>query len=113
MKLTPEQKIAIFRNLFKGRDDVFALRWQKADGSAAGYAPVCRNEWKKEICRKQQGGKCRECPNAQYAVLQDRNIEEHLRGLNTVGVYPILPDHSTCFLAVDFLQGSSPPLVGL
>ena len=35
-------------------------------------------------------------------MLQDRNIEEHLRGLKTVGVYPIFPDHSTCFLAVDF-----------
>ncbi len=102
MKLTPEQKITLFRGLFRGRDDVFALRWQKADGSAVGYAPVCRNEWKKGICRKQQGGKCRECPNAQYAVLQDRNIEEHLRGLKTVGVYPIFPDHNTCFLAVDF-----------
>ncbi len=102
MKLTPEQKIAIFRNLFKGRDDVFAVRWQKADGSAVGYAPVCRNEWKKEICLKLRGGKCRECQSAQYAVLQDRNVEEHLRGLKTIGIYPMLSDNSTCFLAVDF-----------
>jgi superfamily II DNA or RNA helicase len=102
MKLTPEQKITIFRNLFKGRDDVFSVRWQKANGSAVGYAPVCRNEWKKEICLKLQGGKCRECKSAQYAVLQDRNVEEHLRGLKTIGIYPMLSDNSTCFLVVDF-----------
>ncbi|MCX6554861.1 MAG: DEAD/DEAH box helicase family protein [Candidatus Aminicenantes bacterium] len=102
MKLTPEQKIALFRNLFRGRNDVFAVRWQKADGSAGGYAPVCRNEWKKEICLKQQGRKCRECQNAQYGVLQDRNVEEHLRGLKTIGIYPMLSDNSTYFLAVDF-----------
>jgi len=29
---SPEQKIAIFRNLFRGRIDIFANRWQNQQG---------------------------------------------------------------------------------
>jgi len=29
---SPEQKIAIFRNLFRGRTDIFANRWQNQRG---------------------------------------------------------------------------------
>ena len=29
---SPEQKIAIFRNLFRGRTDIFANRWQNQQG---------------------------------------------------------------------------------
>jgi hypothetical protein len=39
---TPEKKITLFRNLFHGREDVFALRWEGKSGKS-GYSPsVCR-----------------------------------------------------------------------
>jgi hypothetical protein len=33
------EKIALFRSLFRGRDDVYAVRWERADGES-GYAPA-------------------------------------------------------------------------
>lgn len=38
--LTNQEKIDLFQNLFKGRKDVFAVRWQSADGTRKGYTPV-------------------------------------------------------------------------
>jgi len=40
---SPEQKISIFRNLFRGRTDVFANRWQNQRGRS-GYSVACDNE---------------------------------------------------------------------
>jgi hypothetical protein len=39
------QQIALFRNLFRGRDDVYARRWQSADGSRSGYMPASVKDW--------------------------------------------------------------------
>jgi len=47
----PAEKIRLFMSFFKGREDVYAKRWQNRQGKA-GYAPVCRNEWKSGLCRK-------------------------------------------------------------
>jgi hypothetical protein len=33
-----EQRIALFRSLFHGRDDVYAVRWENTDGRS-GYMP--------------------------------------------------------------------------
>lgn len=37
-------KVALFRSLFRGREDVYAVRWERKDGKS-GYSPACRNEW--------------------------------------------------------------------
>jgi len=42
---TTDVKIALFRRLFRRREDVYPQRWESAKG-ASGYAPVCGNEWK-------------------------------------------------------------------
>mgnify|MGYP001222991133 CR=1 FL=1 len=52
-------KIRLFMSFFKGRDDVYAQRWQNKDGRS-GYTPCCLNEWKKGLCRKPLV-KCSEC----------------------------------------------------
>jgi hypothetical protein len=57
--LSPEQKIAIFRNLFRGRSDIFANRWQNQQGRS-GYSVACNNEWVQGICNKPRI-KCQEC----------------------------------------------------
>src|SRR5271170_1332359 len=43
------EKIALFRKLFVGREDVFPLRWENGRTGRAGYAPACANEWVKGI----------------------------------------------------------------
>ncbi len=100
--LTPQEKIALFKSLFRGREDVFAVRWEKKDGSASGYTPVCLNEWKTDICNKLQSKKCKDCAHSQYIGISEQHIEQHLRGAKTYGIYPLLNDNSSCFIVADF-----------
>ncbi|HTE47619.1 MAG TPA: DEAD/DEAH box helicase family protein [Gemmatimonadaceae bacterium] len=103
------EKIALFRRLFVGRDDVFPLRWHNPRTDKSGYAPACSNEWKPGICRKPQV-KCGECTNQAFISLSDTVVRRHLGGSNekasdgdfVAGVYPLLPDSTCRFLAVDF-----------
>ena len=50
--LSLEEKVSVFRNLFKGREDVFARRWHSRTSGKSGYQPVCRNEWDRQLCDK-------------------------------------------------------------
>ena len=95
------KKIALFRSLFRGREDVYAKRWENARTRKAGYAPVCGNEWKPGICAKPRV-RCGACPHQAFLQVTDDAIEAHLRGCHTIGVYPMLPDDTCRFLAVDF-----------
>lgn len=96
------EKLSIFNNLFKGRTDVFAVRWEKADGTKSGYTPFCVNEWKTGICNKIGRGKCKDCDHKDYAEWNNFYIQKHLYGQKTYGIYPLLSDNCSYFLAVDF-----------
>ena len=97
---TPEQKVAIFQRLFRGRNDVYPVRWESKSGKT-GYSPACANEWVPRVCEKPRI-KCPDCSNRQLVPLTDQTIYNHLTGRHTIGVYPLLADDSTYFLAVDF-----------
>ena len=104
-RLSLEEKVALFGNLFKGRDDVFARRWQSASGRA-GYQPACRNEWVRTLCDKKKV-KCAECPNREFLPLDYQHIYDHLAGKRTdcgdvVGLYPLMQDDKCWFLCADF-----------
>ena len=96
----PEDKIELFMSLFRGRDDVYAKRWENRAGKC-GYSPFCLNEWKPGVCEKPRK-KCSECKNRSYAVLDKKAIENHLRGLVVIGIYPLCCDETCHFLAIDF-----------
>ena len=98
---TPSEKIALFRTLFCGREDVFPKRWENARTGRAGYAPACANEWKPRVCGKPRI-KCGTCPNQAFLPVTDEVIEGHLRGRHTIGVYPLRKDDTCRFLAADF-----------
>jgi len=91
-----KEKISIFRNLFKGREDVFAKYWVSRKSGKKGYSPVCKNEWIPQICRKP----CEKCENKEYVSLDDFSIEKHLRGDIIIGIYPIQLDDRVNFLAL-------------
>ena len=102
------EKIALFRNLFRGREEVFPRRWENANSGKAGYSPACRNEWVRGVCGKPQI-KCGECPNQAFVPFDNDVIRSHLTGRApgqsadfTAGVYPMLPDETCWFLAADF-----------
>ena len=62
-KLSAQEKVELFRSLFKGREDVFARRWYSKASGKGGYQPVCQNEWNRQLCDK-RNFKCAECPNS-------------------------------------------------
>jgi hypothetical protein len=93
----PQEKIALFRSLFKGREDVYPRRWQSKNGKS-GYSPACAIEWDPVLCNKPKA----KCTNCKYLPVTDRVIHDHLAGRHTIGVYPLLKDETCRFLAVDF-----------
>ena len=95
------EKIALFRSLFRGREDIYPRRWENDRTGKSGYAPACSNEWKPQVCGKPRI-KCGACPNQAFLPVTDEAIEGHLRGHHTLGVYPMLADSTCHFLAADF-----------
>lgn len=105
-----EEKIRLFRSLFKGREDVFPRRFENSKTGKSGYAPVCRNEWQAGICQKPKIA-CQKCNFRAFVQVNDEIIRDHLMGIDpndrsgrdfTIGVYPLLVDESCWFLAADF-----------
>ena len=106
IKLSLAEKIALFRNFFKGRDDVFARRWFNKATEKGGYQPVCINEWRRGICDKKKH-KCAECPNRNFATLTNQDIYRHLEGkdengCDVIGLYVVTSDNKCSFLCADF-----------
>src|SRR5262249_31321670 len=70
---------ALFRDVFRGRTDVHAQHWSSQTGTASlvcGYKPV-------------------------YVPLAEDLIRDHLLGRRILGIYPLLLDDRTWFLAAD------------
>jgi superfamily II DNA or RNA helicase len=95
-----EAKVALFRSLFRGREDVYSVRWENRQGRG-GYAPACANEWTPGICQKPRV-KCCDCQNQAFLPLNDEVVTRHLSGGMVAGVYPLGKDDTCRFLAVDF-----------
>jgi superfamily II DNA or RNA helicase len=99
--ISTTEKVALFRRLFRGRTDVYPVRWEGKTSGKSGYAPACANEWRAGVCEKPRI-KCGDCDHRLLIPLSDAVIYDHLAGEHTVGVYPLLEDDSCYFLAVDF-----------
>ena len=104
--MSPTEKLVLFRSLFAGRADVYPKFWENSETGRKGYSPACGNEWEQGICekklRKKSRAKCGECPNQAFLPVTDHVLVDHLQGRHVVGVYPLLPDETCRFLALDF-----------
>ena len=90
------------KNIFMGRQDVVAKKWQSKDGRY-GYSPVCENAWKPVLClKKDKGGSCDLCNHSKFTPVTDDLLTNHIRGEMILGTYPIHPDETVTFAAVDF-----------
>lgn len=98
---SPENKVQLFRSLFQGREDMFAIRWVGKD-NRSGYSPACHNDWKNELCGKYKKIPCASCENRKLIPLDDKQIYRHLSGEIIIGIYPLLEDDTCKFLAIDF-----------
>ena len=94
------EQIRIFLSLFKGRDDAFAVRWEK-DGKN-GYMPAYDFNWDEFLKYKERGGTLKDFPNKQFSKLTEHRITNHLSGKEVIGLYPLLSDNSSWFIVADF-----------
>ena len=102
-----DAKIALFRSLFRGREEVYPRRFESRKTGRAGYQPACANEWARGLCEKPRV-KCMECSNRRFLEVTNTVVRWHLSGRDeqgrdfVMGVYPMLLDETCYFLAIDF-----------
>lgn len=89
--LSTQEKIKLFRALFRGREDIYAVFWLNERTGKKGYSPACEDPW------SSRKGKAKK-----YLPLTDEVILSHLSGEKVIGVYPLLRDDTCWFLACDF-----------
>lgn len=89
-------KIALFRQLFIGNEDVYAKRWISRDGLKKGYSPVPKtfrgNDW---------------------LPVSDTVIRQHLEGKERYGTYAVKNQSFCCFLASTRRELPDEVLVGI
>jgi len=78
---TNQEKVALFRSLFRGRMDVFPKRWDNPRSGKSGYSPACTNEWIAGLCAKKgsvgaRKGKttCGDCENQAFIPVSDEEV---------------------------------------
>ena len=103
---SPQEKINLYKSLFVGRKDVFALRWVNTKSNKSGYSPVCGNKWASGKCDMKKYS-CATCPYKLPVALTDNYIYNHLAGKDefcrdVIGLYPLMEGNLCRFLAMDF-----------
>jgi superfamily II DNA or RNA helicase len=93
-------EIYIFKSLFKGREDVFAVRWDK--DNKGGYMPAYRYDPYLYRIHKMKGGTFQNYKDKTYLQLTDTEVKKHLNGEQLIGVYPLLIDNTSWFMVADF-----------
>jgi len=93
-------KVKLFRNLFKGREDVFAIYWQK--GKKKGYMPAYQYDPYMYRLHAYKGGSFKDYKDKTLLPLTDQQIIKHLKGDHLIGIYPLLTDNSSWLIAADF-----------
>lgn len=94
------KNIQLFKSLFKGREDVFAVRWEK--GNKNGYMPACFYDPYHYRAHKMKGGSFQTYRDKEYLPFTEKEIEKHLNGEQHIGVYPLLKDNTSWFIVADF-----------
>lgn len=92
--------IKLILNLFKGREDVFATRWEK--GGKSGYMPTYSYDPYHYRLHKANGGTFQSYQHKTYLPLSEMEIAKHLNGDQQIGIYPLLQDNTSWFIVADF-----------
>ena len=100
MERIDNENIKLFKNIFRGRPDIYAVRWEKEGKS--GYMPAYQIDWNDYNKHKSQGGNFHNYPNKTLKPFDNSAIKLHLSGNQPCGIYPLLEDNSSYFIAVDF-----------
>jgi superfamily II DNA or RNA helicase len=85
------EKVALFRSLFVGRDDVYASAWSSQRTGKKGWSPAVLG-----------GIANAKSPHREYLPFTEEVVERHLAGEMHVGIYPLLYGDVCHLLACDF-----------
>lgn len=100
MSSSPINNIQLFKSVFAGREDVFAVRWEK--GNKSGYMPAYFYDPYRYRAHKMNGGTFQNYPDKEYLPFTEKEIEKHLNGEQHIGIYPLLKDNTSWFIVADF-----------
>lgn len=117
IKFTKDEKINLFKQYFIGREDVVANRYYDNKKQRYGYAILCYNDFRDNICLKKRGGKinCLTCPNRDFVPYTGDLIFDHFTKRDKhivwkkdvyLGIYPLLKDTTCKLIALDFDEGN-------
>lgn len=95
-----QSHIETYKSLFRGREDVYAVRWEKEGRS--GYMPAYKVDWDDYNRHKASGGTFANYTKKEYLPFNDSALKEHFGGKTTIGIYPLLSDNTSFFIVADF-----------
>ena len=93
-------QIRLFMSLFKGREDVYAIR--RVKGGKGSYMPAYDLDPYMYQLHKKAGGTFANYRDKSLKPLTEATISDHLAGKYHVGIYPLLKDNTSWFIAADF-----------
>ena len=96
-----DSNVNTFLELFRGRQDIVPEYWKNKKGKS-GYSPMCANKFKRPACTLGRGGRCDDCEHVEHVPMTDALLKQHFSGKKILGIYPLMPDNNTHFLAFDF-----------
>lgn len=95
--------ILLYKSLFRGREDIYAVHWAK--GNKSGYIPAkVFDPYLNRIYKKNISSINSTSPT--YLELTQEQIQKHLEGRQLVGLYPLLTDNTSWLIAADFDKSS-------
>jgi len=93
-------QVESFKSLFRSRNDIYAIRHEKEGRSI--YMPAYKVDWGDYEAHKAAGGTFKDYKKKELIPFGDEAIISHLSGKETVGIYPLLEDNTSFFIAADF-----------
>ncbi len=98
--MTNQEKLVLYKSIFRGCTDAYSYRWEKNEKS--GWAPAYIFNWDEFNSHRARGGTIKDFENKTLIPLTDETILNHLLGKESIGVYPILKNNTSYFIAADF-----------
>jgi len=100
MQTVTEEQIELYKSIFRGRVDIYAKHWER--NGRSGYAPAYDFAWEEFNQFRATGGSFKDFKNKKPIPLSSDVLKRHLLGHHAIGIYPILPDNTSYFIAADF-----------
>ncbi len=96
-------QLLLYKSLFRGREDVFAIHWAK--GTKSGYVPAKLYDPYFNRTHKRDP-KSISAEKVTYLQLNDEQLLRHFNGRHLIGIYPLLEDNTSWFIVADFDKNS-------